>query len=168
MIFPKGHAIINWSLLPTAMQDWMPTLYRAAGGSPSDLGGIDGMDMWNALLRNRCTPISWHWGNGQWTYEKPTVSVWTICNHFQGLSQEPNASQYWRTAWNSSGEQTKIDKYEKSKLQSSPRYVCQEVINRVNTGEGWGLEVGEGHNLRGSLGQLVLSSVIWILLGVRR
>ena len=31
----------------------MPTLYRAAGGSPSDLGGIDGMDMWNALLRNR-------------------------------------------------------------------------------------------------------------------
>ena len=31
----------------------MPTLYRAAGGNPSDLGGIDGMDMWQALLRNR-------------------------------------------------------------------------------------------------------------------
>ena len=31
--------------------------------------------------------------------------------------------------------------------------------DRVNTGEGWGLEVGEGYHLRGSVGQLVLSSI---------
>ena len=31
--------------------------------------------------------------------------------------------------------------------------------DRVNTGEGWGLEVGEGHNVRGSLGQLVLVNI---------
>ena len=27
------------------------------------------------------------------------------------------------------------------------------------TGEGWGLEVGEGHHLQGSLGQLVSSNI---------
>ena len=51
MIFPKEEiSNLNCSGL---LQDWMPTLYRASGGSPSDLGGIDGMDMWDALLRNR-------------------------------------------------------------------------------------------------------------------
>ena len=39
---------------------------------------------------------------GQWTMDN--ASVWTICNHFQGLPQELNASQYWRTARNRSGD----------------------------------------------------------------
>ena len=34
-------------------QDWLPTLYRAAGGDPASLGGIDGLDMWAALTRDR-------------------------------------------------------------------------------------------------------------------
>lgn len=31
------------------ISDWLPTLYRAAGGDPSDLGSIDGVDQWDAL-----------------------------------------------------------------------------------------------------------------------
>ena len=31
--------------------DWLPTLYSMAGGSLSDLGGIDGIDQWAALNR---------------------------------------------------------------------------------------------------------------------
>ena len=29
--------------------DWLPTLYRAAGGDPEDLGPIDGIDQWLSL-----------------------------------------------------------------------------------------------------------------------
>ncbi len=30
--------------------DWLPTLYSAAGGQVSDLGPVDGVDQWEALL----------------------------------------------------------------------------------------------------------------------
>lgn len=36
--------------------DIMPTLYSAAGGSVSDLGGIDGVDMWESLLKDSASP----------------------------------------------------------------------------------------------------------------
>ncbi|XP_055939005.1 arylsulfatase B-like isoform X2 [Argiope bruennichi] len=36
--------------------DWLPTLYRAAGGDPRDLGPIDGFDMWDALLEDSSSP----------------------------------------------------------------------------------------------------------------
>ena len=31
--------------------DWFPTLYSAAGGTAADLGPIDGVDQWDALLQ---------------------------------------------------------------------------------------------------------------------
>ena len=31
--------------------DWFPTLYSAAGGNATDLGEIDGIDQWDALLQ---------------------------------------------------------------------------------------------------------------------
>ena len=31
--------------------DWFPTLYSAAGGDVADLGAVDGIDQWNALLQ---------------------------------------------------------------------------------------------------------------------
>lgn len=31
------------------IQDWLPTIYSAVGGSVHDLGNIDGIDMWNIL-----------------------------------------------------------------------------------------------------------------------
>ena len=40
-----------------------------------------------------------------------------------------------------------------------PKFSKISREDRVNTGEGWGLEVGEGHNVRGSLGQLVLVNI---------
>ena len=33
------------------MTDWFPTLYSAAGGTTADLGPIDGIDQWDALLQ---------------------------------------------------------------------------------------------------------------------
>ncbi len=30
--------------------DWLPTLYRAAGGEPTELGDIDGIDQWASLV----------------------------------------------------------------------------------------------------------------------
>ena len=33
------------------MTDWFPTLYSAAGGNVTDLGEIDGIDQWDALLQ---------------------------------------------------------------------------------------------------------------------
>lgn len=38
------------------VSDWLPTLYSAAGGSVSDLGDIDGLDMWNSLLKDSASP----------------------------------------------------------------------------------------------------------------
>lgn len=38
--------------------DWLPTLYRAAGGDPNDLGQIDGHNMWEALIHNLPSPRS--------------------------------------------------------------------------------------------------------------
>ena len=38
------------------IHDWLPTLYSAAGGQPSDLENIDGMDMWSALVNNQPSP----------------------------------------------------------------------------------------------------------------
>ncbi len=32
------------------MTDWLPTLYSAAGGDPSALGDIDGIDQWPSLV----------------------------------------------------------------------------------------------------------------------
>jgi arylsulfatase B len=29
--------------------DWLPTLYRAAGGNPEELGSLDGFDQWQSL-----------------------------------------------------------------------------------------------------------------------
>ena len=34
------------------IQDWLPTIYSAAGGRTEDLGHTDGIDMWNTLLEN--------------------------------------------------------------------------------------------------------------------
>ncbi|XP_040077396.1 arylsulfatase I-like [Ixodes scapularis] len=36
--------------------DWLPTLYSAAGGDPSTLGSIDGVNMWHALSRADASP----------------------------------------------------------------------------------------------------------------
>ncbi|CAL1300040.1 unnamed protein product [Larinioides sclopetarius] len=36
--------------------DWLPTFYRAAGGDPQELGPIDGVDMWEALLEDSPSP----------------------------------------------------------------------------------------------------------------
>ncbi|GBM36212.1 Arylsulfatase I [Araneus ventricosus] len=36
--------------------DWLPTLYRAGGGDPADLGPMDGVDMWDALLGGSPSP----------------------------------------------------------------------------------------------------------------
>ena len=33
------------------MTDWFPTLYSAAGGDVADLGAIDGIDQWDALVQ---------------------------------------------------------------------------------------------------------------------
>uniref|UniRef100_V5ID93 Putative arylsulfatase j-like protein n=2 Tax=Ixodes ricinus TaxID=34613 RepID=V5ID93_IXORI len=38
------------------VSDWLPTLYSAAGGSVSDLGDIDGVDMWDSLLKDSASP----------------------------------------------------------------------------------------------------------------
>ncbi|KAK6619656.1 hypothetical protein RUM43_012413 [Polyplax serrata] len=38
------------------MSDWLPTLYSAAGFNVSDLGHIDGMDMWSTLVHNTESP----------------------------------------------------------------------------------------------------------------
>ena len=38
------------------IQDWLPTLYSAAGGQPTDLVNIDGMDMWPTLADNKPSP----------------------------------------------------------------------------------------------------------------
>lgn len=38
--------------------DWLPTLYRAAGGEVKDLGDIDGVDMWQSLIHNEPSPRS--------------------------------------------------------------------------------------------------------------
>ncbi|CAL1302037.1 unnamed protein product [Larinioides sclopetarius] len=38
------------------VSDWLPTLYRAAGGDPHELGLIDGFDMWNTLLEDSASP----------------------------------------------------------------------------------------------------------------
>lgn len=36
--------------------DWLPTLYAAAGGTPSNLGYVDGYNMWEALSRGWRSP----------------------------------------------------------------------------------------------------------------
>ncbi|KAG8195029.1 hypothetical protein JTE90_008200 [Oedothorax gibbosus] len=36
--------------------DWLPTLYSAANGDPKDLGSIDGVDMWEALMNDLPSP----------------------------------------------------------------------------------------------------------------
>ncbi len=33
------------------VSDWLPTLYRAAGGDPADLGNIDGIDQWESIAQ---------------------------------------------------------------------------------------------------------------------
>jgi len=38
------------------IQDWLPTFYSAAGGDPSTLDMMDGMDMWGALSNNSPSP----------------------------------------------------------------------------------------------------------------
>ncbi|KAH6938242.1 hypothetical protein HPB50_008159 [Hyalomma asiaticum] len=38
--------------------DWLPTLYRLAGGSVQDLGDIDGHDMWQSLSQDEPSPRS--------------------------------------------------------------------------------------------------------------
>lgn len=38
------------------VSDWLPTLYSAAGGLVSDLGDIDGLDMWDSLLKDDASP----------------------------------------------------------------------------------------------------------------
>nr|CAD7396197.1 unnamed protein product [Timema poppensis] len=36
--------------------DWLPTLYSAVGGDVSELGDIDGMDMWEAISKDNASP----------------------------------------------------------------------------------------------------------------
>ena len=38
------------------IQDWLPTLYSAAGGRPGDLDAMDGMDMWPSLRGDHQPP----------------------------------------------------------------------------------------------------------------
>ncbi len=38
------------------MSDWLPTLYSAAGGQVDDLGDLDGIDQWGALLQDLESP----------------------------------------------------------------------------------------------------------------
>ena len=38
------------------VHDWLPTLYSAAGGRVADLDNIDGMNMWEALMKNTESP----------------------------------------------------------------------------------------------------------------
>ncbi|KAF8791804.1 arylsulfatase B-like [Argiope bruennichi] len=38
------------------VSDWLPTLYKAAGGDPRDLGPIDGFDMWDTFLEDSPSP----------------------------------------------------------------------------------------------------------------
>jgi len=35
--------------------DWLPTLYRAAGGDPSQLKGLDGIDQWDTLTKGKAS-----------------------------------------------------------------------------------------------------------------
>ena len=72
--------------LIVSAQDWLPTLYRAAGGNPSDLGGIDGMDMWHALLSNR--------HNNNYNKSMKISTCLLVFEYFQGLTEELNASQH--------------------------------------------------------------------------
>ncbi|XP_048480807.1 arylsulfatase I isoform X2 [Plutella xylostella] len=46
-----GASLPRGSLVTGAVQmcDWLPTIYRAAGGDVSTLGAIDGVDVWGAL-----------------------------------------------------------------------------------------------------------------------
>ena len=46
----EKHRYISNNLMHVS--DWLPTLYSAAGGNISDLGIIDGIDMWNMLRTN--------------------------------------------------------------------------------------------------------------------
>ncbi|XP_060067991.1 arylsulfatase J-like [Ylistrum balloti] len=57
----RGVAFINSPLLDTTgyvsenlihVCDWLPTLYSAAGGDPTDLGDTDGLDIWKMLSTN--------------------------------------------------------------------------------------------------------------------
>ena len=38
------------------IQDWLPTLYRAAGGNSAELPSMDGLDMWDALSNDLPSP----------------------------------------------------------------------------------------------------------------
>jgi len=38
------------------IQDWLPTLYSAAGGDVGDLGNIDGLSLWEALIYDTASP----------------------------------------------------------------------------------------------------------------
>ena len=131
----------------------MPTLYRAAGGSPSDLGGIDGMDMWDALIRNRWIPLSWHWGNGQWTMRVFELFA-TISRDSPRNLMLHNIDEQREIAAVITNRQKQMQMIQKKIWKAKiPK------IGRVNTGEGWRLEVGEGHNIRRGLGQLVLLNI---------
>lgn len=35
--------------------DWLPTLYRAAGGDPRKLKGLDGIDQWDTLTKGKAS-----------------------------------------------------------------------------------------------------------------
>ena len=38
------------------IQDWLPTLFSAVGGNHGHLDSMDGMDMWEALSRDKESP----------------------------------------------------------------------------------------------------------------
>lgn len=55
----RGVGVIHSALLPKKTNstynlmhvvDWLPTIYRLAGGNTSNLKNIDGVDQWNAIL----------------------------------------------------------------------------------------------------------------------
>ncbi|XP_023319572.1 arylsulfatase B isoform X1 [Eurytemora carolleeae] len=61
----RGAALVWSPLLKTGprvsdqmmnIQDWLPTLYSAAGGDSSKIENIDGLDMWTAISRNLPSP----------------------------------------------------------------------------------------------------------------
>ncbi|TRY63695.1 hypothetical protein TCAL_00390 [Tigriopus californicus] len=38
------------------IQDWLPTLYKGAGGNPNDLPMLDGMNLWDSLSEDSASP----------------------------------------------------------------------------------------------------------------
>ena len=90
---------------------------------------------------------------GQWTLE---MNIWPSLNCFQIFPGTPQGTWCYTILTNSVKLQQWVQIRQK-KIQSANSKMIKKL--KLFTGESWGLEVGEGHNLWGSLGQLVLSNI---------